>query len=155
MYLLWDWCFMCSRGNGRFTSLPGSPCSSPITGHQSYYLSPPHSSHMGMSQSGYNLNEYTYNTRPNTLFTLDPSRDSSLLKVQTHLGSPRRTLWLNFSWKKEKYLPHIPRCNFSHCIKVGKHWGFLMEILEVYSEERLSYSCISIWKKGTWLILVG
>lgn len=81
-----------SRGNGRFTSLPGSPCSSPITGHQSYYLSPPHSSHMGMSQSGYNLNEYTYNTRPNTLFTLDPSRDSSLLKVQTHLGSPRRTL---------------------------------------------------------------
>ncbi|XP_004148657.1 mitogen-activated protein kinase kinase kinase 3 [Cucumis sativus] len=85
------------RGNGRLiTSLPVSPCSSPLRSygptHQSCYLSPPHTSYMGVGQSGYNLNEYAYNTRPNTLFTLDPSRESSLLKVQTHLGSPRRPL---------------------------------------------------------------
>ncbi|XP_022963017.1 mitogen-activated protein kinase kinase kinase 3-like isoform X1 [Cucurbita moschata] len=85
------------RGNARMiTSLPVSPSSSPLRSygplHQSCYRSPPHTSYMGLGQSCYNLNEYAYNTRPNTLFTLDPSRDSSLLKVQTHGGSPRRPL---------------------------------------------------------------
>ncbi|XP_022132587.1 mitogen-activated protein kinase kinase kinase 3 [Momordica charantia] len=82
------------RGNVRLiTSLPVSPCSSPLRSygpaHQSCYLSPPHTSYTGLGQSGYNLNEYTYNTRPSTMYTLDPLRESSLLKVQTHSGSPR------------------------------------------------------------------
>ncbi|XP_022950242.1 mitogen-activated protein kinase kinase kinase 3-like [Cucurbita moschata] len=85
------------RGNARLiTSLPVSPSSSPLRSygpaHQSCYLSPPHTSYMGLGQSGYNLNEYAYNTRPNTLFTLDPSRESLLLKVRTHGGSPIRPL---------------------------------------------------------------
>lgn len=97
---------MC-RGNARLiTSLPVSPCSSPLRSygpaHQSCYLSPPHTSYMGLGQSGYNLNEYAYNTRPNALFTLDPSRDSSLLKVQTPGGSPRRPLWHTFHEKRRK-----------------------------------------------------
>lgn len=115
MYWLWDWCFMC-RGNVRMiTSLPVSPSSSPLRSygpaHQSCYLSPPRTSYIGLGQSSNNLNEYMYNMRP--MFTLDPL--SSPLKVQTHGGSPRRPLWLNFSWKKEeKWPPHIPRCNFIH-----------------------------------------
>ncbi|KAL6225432.1 hypothetical protein ACLB2K_004282 [Fragaria x ananassa] len=86
------------RDNARMiTSLPVSPCSSPLRqygpAHKSCFLSPPHPTYAMMGQSGqsnYNLNEYSsYTTRPNTSYTLEPWRESPLLRPQTPGGSPR------------------------------------------------------------------
>ncbi|KAG6721564.1 hypothetical protein I3843_03G117200 [Carya illinoinensis] len=78
------------------TSLPVSPCSSPLRqygpAHKNCFLSPPHPSYPMMGQSGYNLNEYSsYTTiRPNKTFTLDPWQEiSSYNRVRTPGGSPR------------------------------------------------------------------
>ncbi|KAL6223183.1 hypothetical protein ACLB2K_006572 [Fragaria x ananassa] len=76
------------------TSLPVSPCSSPLRqygpAHKSCFLSPPHPTNAMMGQSNYNLNEYSsYTTRPNTSYTLEPWRESPLLRPQTPGGSPR------------------------------------------------------------------
>ncbi|KAL6219789.1 hypothetical protein ACLB2K_007548 [Fragaria x ananassa] len=83
------------RDNARMiTSLPVSPCSSPLRqygpAHKSCFLSPPHPTYAMVGQSNYNLNEYSsYTTRPNTSYTLEPWRESPLLRPQTPGGSPR------------------------------------------------------------------
>ncbi|PRQ49339.1 putative mitogen-activated protein kinase kinase kinase STE-STE11 family [Rosa chinensis] len=82
------------RENARITSLPVSPCSSPLRqygpAHKSCFLSPPHPTYAMMGQSNYNLNEYSsYTTRPNTSYTLEPWRESPMLRPQTPSGSPR------------------------------------------------------------------
>ncbi|KAM5577773.1 mitogen-activated protein kinase kinase kinase 3 [Rosa sericea] len=82
------------RENARMTSLPVSPCSSPLRqygpAHKSCFLSPPHSTYAMMGQSNYNLNDYSsYTTRPNTSHTLEPWRESPMLRPQTPSGSPR------------------------------------------------------------------
>ncbi|XP_004288333.1 PREDICTED: mitogen-activated protein kinase kinase kinase YODA [Fragaria vesca subsp. vesca] len=83
------------RDNARMiTSLPVSPCSSPLRqygpAHKSCFLSPPHPTYAMMGQNNYNLNEYSsYTTRPNTSYTLEPWRESPLLRPQTPGGSPR------------------------------------------------------------------
>ncbi|KAG2711564.1 hypothetical protein I3760_04G082900 [Carya illinoinensis] len=77
------------------TSLPVSPCSSPLrqygTGHKSCFLSPPHPTYAIMGQIGKNLNEYSsYTTsRPNATFTLEPWQEISPYSVHTPGGSPR------------------------------------------------------------------
>ncbi|KAJ4715328.1 Mitogen-activated protein kinase kinase kinase [Melia azedarach] len=78
------------------TSLPVSPCSSPLRqygpAHKSCYLSPPHPAFALVGQSGgYNLGDYSvYPTRPNTRYINDPWLETSLLKAQTSGTSPRR-----------------------------------------------------------------
>ncbi|KAL4632572.1 hypothetical protein ACB092_04G061100 [Castanea dentata] len=76
------------------TSLPVSPCSSPLrqygTAHKSCYLSPPHPAYAMTGQSGYNFNEYSsYTVRPNTAYTLDPFHETSPYRAHTPGGSPR------------------------------------------------------------------
>ncbi|XP_065873733.1 mitogen-activated protein kinase kinase kinase 3 [Euphorbia lathyris] len=69
-----------ARDDGRMiTSLPVSPCSSPLRNygpaHKSCFLSPPpHPSYGMVGQNGYNLSDYPllYSTRANTVFTHDP-----------------------------------------------------------------------------------
>ncbi|XP_050388079.1 mitogen-activated protein kinase kinase kinase 3 [Argentina anserina] len=83
------------RDNARMiTSLPVSPCSSPLRqygpAHKSCFLSPPHPTYAMMGQSNYNVNEYSsYTTRPNISYTLEPWRENFLLRPQTPGGSPR------------------------------------------------------------------
>lgn len=83
------------RENARtITSLPVSPCSSPLRqygpSHKSF-LSPPHPSYAVMGQSsGYNLGDYSgYPTRSNPRYINDPWLETSLLKAQTPGTSPR------------------------------------------------------------------
>ncbi|KDP42587.1 hypothetical protein JCGZ_24361 [Jatropha curcas] len=76
------------------TSLPVSPCSSPLRhygpAHKSCFLSPPHPTYALVGQSGYNLSDYSlYSTRPNTIYTHDPGFENSILKAQTPGASPR------------------------------------------------------------------
>ncbi|KAH9717576.1 mitogen-activated protein kinase kinase kinase 3 [Citrus sinensis] len=78
------------RENARtITSLPVSPCSSPLRqygpSHKSCFLSPPHPSYAVMGQSsGYNLGDYSgYPTRSNPRYINDPWLETSLLKAQT------------------------------------------------------------------------
>lgn len=77
------------------TSLPVSPCSSPLRQYgptrKNCFLSPPHPTYAMMGQSSYNLSDLpSYNTlSPNTSYTLDPWQDTSILKAQTPGGSPR------------------------------------------------------------------
>ncbi|KAM1255022.1 hypothetical protein TB2_028829 [Malus domestica] len=77
------------------TSLPVSPCSSPLRQygqtHKSSLLSPPHPTYAMMGQSSYNLSDYSsYNKlSPTTSYTLDPWQETTLLKAQTLGSSPR------------------------------------------------------------------
>lgn len=86
------------RENARMiTSLPVSPCSSPLRqyapAYQSCYLSPPHPAYGLLGQSNYNSNEYSaYPMRPIPQYPLDPWQDALSLKPQTPGGSPRTRL---------------------------------------------------------------
>ncbi|KAA8531072.1 hypothetical protein F0562_005781 [Nyssa sinensis] len=76
------------------TSLPVSPCSSPLRNYgpayKSCFLSPPHPSYALMGQSGHNLNDYTmFPMRSNTNYTLDPRGEIPQFKTQTAGRSPR------------------------------------------------------------------
>ncbi|KAF5745134.1 mitogen-activated protein kinase kinase kinase YODA [Tripterygium wilfordii] len=84
------------RDNVRtITSLPVSPCSSPLRqygpAHKSCFLSPPHPTFpLVGGQSSYNINDYSaYPVRPNSRYAHDPWFDNSLLKAQTPGASPR------------------------------------------------------------------
>ncbi|XP_019177496.1 PREDICTED: mitogen-activated protein kinase kinase kinase YODA isoform X1 [Ipomoea nil] len=79
-----------SRESARtITSLPVSPCSSPLRQYEparrSCYLSPQHPSYPLMGQSGYNVNDYSTLTtaRPNTRSTLDPWLEMAQYRGQT------------------------------------------------------------------------
>ncbi|XP_061355093.1 mitogen-activated protein kinase kinase kinase 3-like [Gastrolobium bilobum] len=81
------------RDNTRMiTSLPVSPCSSPLRqygpAHKSCFLSPPHSTYTMMGQNTLS----SYPVRSNATFTLDPWHETSLYKVHTPGGSPRTRL---------------------------------------------------------------
>ncbi|XP_052188839.1 mitogen-activated protein kinase kinase kinase 3 isoform X2 [Diospyros lotus] len=86
---------MSPRENARtITSLPVSPCSSPLRhsgpAYRSCFLSPPHPSYALMGQGGYNLNDYSMHPmRPTTTYTPDPWHEISQFKAQTPGGSPR------------------------------------------------------------------
>ncbi|KAM1653561.1 hypothetical protein ACFX14_006129 [Malus domestica] len=77
------------------TSLPVSPCSSPLrqygATHKNSFLSPPHPTYAMMGQSSYNLSDYSsYNKlSPTTPYTLDPWQETTLLNAQTLGSSPR------------------------------------------------------------------
>ncbi|KAF4403709.1 hypothetical protein CsatB_023480 [Cannabis sativa] len=94
------------RDNARtITSLPVSPCSSPLRQYaggaqRSFLLSPPHPTFAMMGQSAYNINEYSsynmneyssYPTRSSTVsYTRDPFREIvPQRKAHTPGGSPR------------------------------------------------------------------
>lgn len=80
------------------TSLPVSPCSSPLRNsgpvYRSSMLSPPHPMHAMnlMGQGGYYTNGYsTFPTSQNPRYTLDPWHEAPLRRAQTPpAGSPRR-----------------------------------------------------------------
>lgn len=82
------------RDNTRMiTSLPVSPCSSPLRqsgpAHRSCFLSPPHPTYAMMGQN--NLNSYPL--RSNGTFTLDPWHDKPVYMAHTPPGgSPRMRL---------------------------------------------------------------
>ncbi|KAL6346054.1 hypothetical protein AAG906_025334 [Vitis piasezkii] len=76
------------------TSLPVSPCSSPLRNygpaHKSCFLSPPHPSYPIVGQSSYNSNDYSlYPTRAITKYTHDPWSDNPPFRSLTPNGSPR------------------------------------------------------------------
>lgn len=77
------------RNNARtITSLPVSPCSSPLRqygpAYKSCYLSPPHPSYAMMGRTGYNLSDpLAFPTRPNPKNTLDPWYEIPQFKAQT------------------------------------------------------------------------
>ncbi|XP_020225973.1 mitogen-activated protein kinase kinase kinase 3 [Cajanus cajan] len=78
------------RDNTRMiTSLPVSPCSSPMRqygpAHKSCLLSPPHPTHAMMGQNTLP----SYPMRSNATFTLDPFHETSFYKAHTPGGSPR------------------------------------------------------------------
>ncbi|XP_057496330.1 LOW QUALITY PROTEIN: mitogen-activated protein kinase kinase kinase 3-like [Actinidia eriantha] len=82
-------------GARMITSLPVSPCSSPLRqfgpAYKSCFLSPPHPSFALVGQSGYNLNDNSiYQTRPTAKFSLDPWRAIPQFQAQTPDVSPRR-----------------------------------------------------------------
>ncbi|KAI4345087.1 hypothetical protein L6164_012251 [Bauhinia variegata] len=79
------------------TSLPVSPCSSPLRqygpAHKSCFLSPPHPTYSMMGQNTYTSNDFSsYPMRSNATFTLDPWHETSLYKARTPGGSPRSRL---------------------------------------------------------------
>lgn len=84
-----------SRDDSRMiTSLPVSPCSSPLRqygpAHKSCFLSPSHPTFALAGQSGYNLSDYSlYSTRPNVTNAHDTCLETSLLRSQTPGASPR------------------------------------------------------------------
>ncbi|XP_062096542.1 mitogen-activated protein kinase kinase kinase 3 [Humulus lupulus] len=99
------------RDNARMiTSLPVSPCSSPLRQYgggaqRSYFLSPPHPTFAMMGQSAYNMTEYSsynvseyssYPTRSSTAsYTRDPFREVlSEHKARTPPGGSPRTRFL-------------------------------------------------------------
>ncbi|XP_062147983.1 mitogen-activated protein kinase kinase kinase 3 [Alnus glutinosa] len=79
------------------TSLPVSPCSSPLRhygpAHKSGLLSPPHPAFAMMGQSGYNSNDYSsYTTmRTSPSYTFDPWRETSPYRAHTPPGGSPRT----------------------------------------------------------------
>ncbi|KAK2391166.1 mitogen-activated protein kinase kinase kinase [Trifolium repens] len=84
------------RDNTRtITSLPVSPCSSPLrqygAAHKSGFLSPPHPSYTMMGQKPL-VSYESYPMRSNTKFTLDPWHETSMYKAHTPGGSPRRLI---------------------------------------------------------------
>ncbi|ESW09718.1 hypothetical protein PHAVU_009G150500 [Phaseolus vulgaris] len=81
------------RDNTRMiTSLPVSPCSSPLRqygpAHKSCFLSPPHPSYTLMGQNTLP----SYPVRSNATFALDPFQEKSFYKAHTPGGSPRRLI---------------------------------------------------------------
>ncbi|CAJ1974878.1 unnamed protein product [Sphenostylis stenocarpa] len=81
------------RDNTRMiTSLPVSPCSSPLRqygpAHKSCLLSPPHPTYTLMGQNTLP----SYPVRSNATFTLDPFHETSFYKAHTPGGSPRRLI---------------------------------------------------------------
>ncbi|KAI4330122.1 hypothetical protein MLD38_028428 [Melastoma candidum] len=80
------------------TSLPVSPCSSPmrqfgVTTHRSCYPSPPHPAFAPFGQIPYMANDYTvYQTRPTTKFALEPWNDLLNFSNPSSSGSPKRAL---------------------------------------------------------------
>ncbi|KAL5192368.1 Mitogen-activated protein kinase kinase kinase 3 [Glycine soja] len=81
------------RDNTRMiTSLPVSPCSSPLRqyepAHKSCFLSPPHPTYTLMGQNTLP----SYPVRSNATFTLDPFQETSFYKAHTPGGSPRRLI---------------------------------------------------------------
>ncbi|KAL5752148.1 hypothetical protein ACOSQ2_022655 [Xanthoceras sorbifolium] len=77
------------------TSLPVSPCSSPLRqygpAHKSCFISPPHPAYPLVGQSGYSLGEYSgYAMKSNTRYIQDPLLEPPLLKAHTPGASPRR-----------------------------------------------------------------
>ncbi|TKY73834.1 Mitogen-activated protein kinase kinase kinase YODA [Spatholobus suberectus] len=81
------------RDNTRMiTSLPVSPCSSPLRqygpAHQSCFLSPPHPTYTMMGQNTLP----SYPVRSNAPFTLDPWHETPFYKPHTPGGSPRTRL---------------------------------------------------------------
>jgi len=77
------------------TSLPVSPCSSPLRqsgpAHKSCFLSPPHPTYAMMGQN--TLTSYeSYPMRSNSKFTLDPWHETPMYKVHTPGASPRTRL---------------------------------------------------------------
>lgn len=114
LIILWqywsDWprfhTFMCRDSARTITSLPVSPCSSPLrqygTAHKSCYLSPPHPAYAMAAQGGYNFSEYSsYTMRPNTTYTLDPFHEASPYRAHTPGGSPRtRPIWMSVNTNK-------------------------------------------------------
>ncbi|KAF7834152.1 mitogen-activated protein kinase kinase kinase 3 [Senna tora] len=79
------------------TSLPVSPCSSPLRqhgpAHKSCMLSPPHPTYTMMGQNTYNFSDFSsYPMRSNATFSLDPWYETSLYHAHTPGGSPRRRL---------------------------------------------------------------
>ncbi|KAH9623683.1 hypothetical protein KSS87_017710 [Heliosperma pusillum] len=87
-----------TRDNPRsITSLPVSPCSSPLrqlgAASKSCYISPQHPSYAWPGQSGYNSNEHSLSpSRRRAGYTLDPWIETTLFKGQTPGGSPRMRL---------------------------------------------------------------
>ncbi|VFQ74072.1 unnamed protein product [Cuscuta campestris] len=78
------------------TSLPVSPCSSPLRQHEparrSCYLSPQHSSYPVTGQSGYNTNDYSiFATRPNPRSILDPWLGTHQFSAHTTPGRSSKT----------------------------------------------------------------
>ncbi|XP_058764982.1 mitogen-activated protein kinase kinase kinase 3-like [Vicia villosa] len=84
------------RDNTRMiTSLPVSPCSSPLRqsgpAHKSCFLSPPHPNYSMMGH--HTLASYeSYPMRSNAKFTLDPWQEIPMYKAHTPGGSPRRLI---------------------------------------------------------------
>ncbi|CAH9120208.1 unnamed protein product [Cuscuta europaea] len=81
----------CTRS---ITSLPVSPCSSPLRQHEparrSCYLSPQHPSYPPTGQTGYYMNDYSaFPTRPNPRSTLDSFPEIQQFSTQT---TPSRSL---------------------------------------------------------------
>lgn len=80
------------------TSLPVSPCSSPLrqlgTASKSLFLSPPHQSYAWPRQGGYNLSNHSISpTRRSVGFIMDPWIETTLFKNQTPPGgSPQMQL---------------------------------------------------------------
>jgi mitogen-activated protein kinase kinase kinase 3 len=77
------------------TSLPVSPCSSPLRqsgpANKSCFLSPPHPTYAMMGQN--TLTSYeSYPMRSNAKFTLDPWHETHMYKVHTPGASPRTRL---------------------------------------------------------------
>ncbi|KAL6974929.1 Mitogen-activated protein kinase kinase kinase 3 [Sarracenia purpurea var. burkii] len=89
---------MSPRDSARtITSLPVSPCSSPLRqsrpAYRSCFLSPPHTSFALAGQNSYNLNDYsTLPMRSYAKFTLDPWCEIPQFRSQTPDGSPRLRL---------------------------------------------------------------
>ncbi|GAB4848235.1 hypothetical protein Ancab_002902 [Ancistrocladus abbreviatus] len=83
------------RDNTRtITSLPVSPCSSPLRqqglASRSYFLSPPHPAYARLGQSIYDVTDYSISpTRTNASYTFDPWHDTAAFRSRTPGGSPR------------------------------------------------------------------
>ncbi|XP_011022952.1 PREDICTED: mitogen-activated protein kinase kinase kinase YODA-like [Populus euphratica] len=82
------------RDDGRMiTSMPVSPCSSPLRqhgpAHRSSYLSPPHPAFAMMGQSSYNLSDFSLYPIRQGPYTHDLFFDTPPLKFQTPGTSPR------------------------------------------------------------------
>ncbi|KAK6924251.1 Protein kinase domain [Dillenia turbinata] len=86
-----------SRDSSRMiTSLPVSPCSSPLRqyepAYKSCFISPPHPTFAFAAQSGYNVNDFSLcPVRRNTYLTIEP-REVPMFRNPTPGGSPRRLL---------------------------------------------------------------
>ncbi|GMH06692.1 hypothetical protein Nepgr_008532 [Nepenthes gracilis] len=83
------------RDNARMiTSLPVSPCSSPLRrqgpSYRSFFLSPPHPSYGLAGQSSYEVTDYSLSpTGTNASCTFDPWHETPVFKAHTPGGSPR------------------------------------------------------------------
>ncbi|GAB4847771.1 hypothetical protein Ancab_026834 [Ancistrocladus abbreviatus] len=83
------------RDNARtITSLPVSPCSSPLRHHgpasRSYFLSPQHPAYARVEKSSYDTTDYLLSpTRTNASYTFDPWHEATAFRTQTPSGSPR------------------------------------------------------------------